>query len=49
MPFERTGDPARRRPDLTLIRQLASWQPTTDLHTGLRRMIDWYRSTHADR
>jgi len=47
MPFERTGDPARRRPDLTLIRELASWQPATDLHTGLRRMIDWYRSTHA--
>jgi dTDP-glucose 4,6-dehydratase len=45
MPFERTGDPARRRPDLTLIRSLHDWRPQVDLRDGLERMIDWYRPT----
>ncbi|MFZ4719517.1 MAG: NAD-dependent epimerase/dehydratase family protein [Ilumatobacteraceae bacterium] len=45
LPYERTGDPARRRPDLTVLRERHQWQPEVDLRTGLQRMIDWFRAT----
>ncbi|MDQ0467645.1 UDP-glucuronate decarboxylase [Labrys wisconsinensis] len=32
-------DPRRRRPDITLARELLAWQPTVPLETGLRRTI----------
>ncbi|MBI5088483.1 MAG: hypothetical protein HZB15_06360 [Actinobacteria bacterium] len=43
LPDEREGDPARRQPDITLIRDSYGWKPTIDLHTGLSRMISWFR------
>jgi len=39
MPFERTGDPNRRRPDITLLHGHYGWTPEVSLHDGLRRMI----------
>jgi len=39
LPAERTGDPARRRPDITLARTQLHWEPTVPLETGLTAMI----------
>jgi nucleoside-diphosphate-sugar epimerase len=35
----RDGDPARRRPDISKIRERYGWQPTIDLAEGLKRTI----------
>jgi nucleoside-diphosphate-sugar epimerase len=35
-------DPARRRPDVTLARELLGWAPRTALETGLRRTLDYF-------
>lgn len=43
-----TGDPARRRPDITRARELLGWAPMVDLRTGLARMFDWYVEQRAD-
>lgn len=37
------GDPERRCPDLTKIRQNLSYQSLTSLKKGLRRTLQWYR------
>jgi nucleoside-diphosphate-sugar epimerase len=44
LPAEREGDPARRRPDITLINSSYGWSPTIDLRDGLTRMIEWFRA-----
>jgi dTDP-glucose 4,6-dehydratase len=44
LPFERTGDPARRRPDITLLQSQFGWEPAVPLRDGLLRMIDWFRA-----
>jgi nucleoside-diphosphate-sugar epimerase len=35
-------DPTRRRPDITLAREQLGWQPTTGLHEGLARTIEYF-------
>ena len=40
-------DPTRRQPDITLARQLLGWQPHVDLHSGLIRTIEYFRTTLA--
>ena len=35
-------DPARRRPDITLARELLAWEPRTALEDGLRRTLDYF-------
>ncbi len=35
-------DPVRRRPDITLAKQLLGWEPTVPLREGLRRTIDYF-------
>src|SRR6059058_6103957 len=35
-----TDDPQVRRPDISLAREILSWQPEIDLREGLRRTID---------
>ncbi|MDF2091054.1 SDR family oxidoreductase [Knoellia sp. 3-2P3] len=36
-------DPAVRRPDITVARQLLGWEPRVSLAEGLLRTIDWFR------
>jgi nucleoside-diphosphate-sugar epimerase len=40
LPPGRTGDPARRRPDITRARELLGWSPQVGLRDGLARTID---------
>ena len=44
LPPEREGDPAQRRPDITLARDLLNWTPEIDLREGLSRMIHHFRT-----
>ena len=39
LPAGRTGDPARRCPDISLIRSHYGWEPVVSIHDGMRRMI----------
>jgi len=41
-------DPARRRPDITLARQLLGWQPEIALRAGLERTIPYFAEALAD-
>jgi len=47
VPLERrplpADDPGRRRPDITLARELLGWQPTVDLADGLKRTVEYFR------
>jgi dTDP-glucose 4,6-dehydratase len=37
-------DPSRRRPDITLAREVLGWEPEVDLRTGVTRLAEWYRT-----
>ncbi len=37
-----SGDPTRRKPDITRARTLLGWEPRITLRDGLARMRDWY-------
>ncbi len=37
-------DPARRRPDITLARELLDWEPSVQLAQGLPRTVDYFRA-----
>ena len=39
-----TDDPTRRRPDITLAREVLGWAPEVDLRTGVTRLVEWYRT-----
>jgi UDP-glucuronate decarboxylase len=36
-------DPRQRRPDISLAKSALGWEPKTQLETGLRRTIDYFR------
>ncbi|MFO8015243.1 MAG: NAD-dependent epimerase/dehydratase family protein [Phycisphaerae bacterium] len=38
-----SGDPARRRPDVTLVLRTLGWRPAVSRRDGLERTIDWFR------
>jgi dTDP-glucose 4,6-dehydratase len=40
-------DPKQRRPDISKARRLLGWNPTIDLRTGLRKMIEFVTATEA--
>jgi dTDP-glucose 4,6-dehydratase len=40
-------DPARRRPDITVARELLGWEPTIGLREGLERSLEYFRSCAA--
>ena len=40
-------DPVRRRPDITLARELLGWEPTVQLDEGLERTVEYFRQTLA--
>jgi dTDP-glucose 4,6-dehydratase len=37
-------DPARRKPDITLARNLLGWEPTVALREGLERSLEYFQS-----
>jgi UDP-glucuronate decarboxylase len=41
-------DPQQRRPDVSLAERALGWQPTTSLHEGLSRTIDYFRHLDLD-
>ncbi|MEP6661042.1 MAG: UDP-glucuronic acid decarboxylase family protein [Acidimicrobiales bacterium] len=45
MPTEREGDPAQRRPDITLATTVLGWKPDIGLRDGLARTIASMRET----
>ncbi len=47
MPTEREGDPAQRRPDITLATTVLGWKPDIGLRDGLARTIASMRDTFA--
>jgi nucleoside-diphosphate-sugar epimerase len=36
-------DPTRRRPDISLAREVLGWRPEVGLREGLTRTYEWYR------
>ncbi|MEY2402044.1 MAG: UDP-glucuronate decarboxylase [Ilumatobacteraceae bacterium] len=47
LPPEREGDPAQRRPDISMINDAYGWMPAVELSDGLSRMIDWFRTAEG--
>ena len=39
---ERSDDPVRRRPDISLAREKLGWEPSVDLEEGLRKTIEYF-------
>jgi UDP-glucuronate decarboxylase len=39
-------DPKQRQPDIRLAREMIDWQPSTGIDDGLRRTIEYFRSSH---
>ena len=39
--------PGKKILDVARMKQRLSWEPPTDLPTGLRKTIDWYRDNKA--
>ena len=39
---ERSDDPVRRRPDISLAREKLGWEPTVPLEKGLRKTIEYF-------
>ncbi len=37
-------DPTRRRPDITVAKELLGWEPTISLREGLTRSLDYFKS-----
>jgi UDP-glucuronate decarboxylase len=38
-----SDDPVRRKPDISLARQLLDWQPAVPLDEGLERTVEYFR------
>ena len=39
---ERSDDPVRRRPDISLAREKLGWEPSVELEEGLRKTIEYF-------
>ena len=42
-------DPKKRKPDISLARELLGWEPMVSLDTGLRKTIDYFRASPFSR
>src|SRR5439155_6923788 len=40
-----TDDPVRRRPDISLAREVLGWEPVVPLEEGLVRTVAWFAGT----
>jgi nucleoside-diphosphate-sugar epimerase len=40
-------DPVRRRPDITLARELLGWEPTVPFDAGITRTVEYFRQQLA--
>ena len=45
---ERPGDVPRTEGEITSARDQLGWKPTVDLHTGLKRQLDWHRGLRSE-
>ena len=36
-------DPTRRKPDITLAKEILDWEPVIPLDEGLRKTVDYFR------
>lgn len=43
-PYNSKHDPQQRKPDITLAREILSWDPKIKLEEGLTKTIDYYKS-----
>ena len=43
LPLGREGDPAKRKPDITLAKAKLGWEPKISLQDGLQRMIRYFQ------
>ncbi len=43
-----TDDPRKRRPDITLAREVLGWEPRVPLREGLRKTVDFFRALLAE-
>jgi UDP-glucuronate decarboxylase len=43
-----SDDPVRRKPDISLARQLLDWQPTVPLDEGLTKTVEYFRHALGD-
>lgn len=41
-------DPTRRRPDISVAREVLGWEPMTGVEDGLRRTLDYFRSVSSN-
>ncbi len=41
-------DPTRRRPDISLAKEILDWEPKTPLREGLAKTIEWFQSINID-
>ena len=41
-------DPLQRQPDNTLAKEKLQWEPAIDIEQGLKKTIEYFRSTLAD-
>ena len=35
-------DPLKRKPDISKAKQILNWEPTINLHEGLKKTISYY-------
>jgi dTDP-glucose 4,6-dehydratase len=40
-------DPTQRKPDITLAKTVLGWSPSTTLHDGLEKTIEWFRGAYS--
>ncbi len=43
-----TDDPKRRRPDISLAKEIIDWEPRVPVEEGLKQTIDWFRRFLAE-
>jgi len=48
VPLPATGDVLKTYADISLAQAELNYQPTTSLHDGLRKFVDWYKAYYKD-